>query len=210
MIWIIDQSVLLMSLQTYPLGVQRLSQTLWWSGHPKAINKTLMLRHLLVLHPQQKHGYPKMIWKGYMTPFYHGRFGYSTHVISKQQHVGRYNKKKHSHSSKPSNPTRRILETPDPRTPVRQKTRRHNGGPTRDVKQNKASRRSFQETYSDCGVIFQELQMSPQRGHFNKKRILSRSQSTKGHVSCGVGLWKIMKSFGRDEWRLFDLGALRI
>lgn len=83
-----------MSLQTYPLGVQRLSQTLWWSGHPKAINKTLMLRHLLVLHPQQKHRYPKMIWKGYMTPFYHGRFGYSTHVISKQQHVGRYNQKK--------------------------------------------------------------------------------------------------------------------
>ena len=109
MIWIIDQSVLLMSLQTYPLGVQRLSQTLWWSGHPKAINKTLMLRHLLVLHPQQKHGYPKMIWKGYMTPFYHGRFGYSTHVISKQQHVGRYNKKK-------PQPLLKTIQSPPPHT----------------------------------------------------------------------------------------------
>lgn len=177
MIWIIDQSVLLMSLQTYPLEVQRLSQTLWWSGHPKAINKTMMLRHLLVLHPNKNYGYPKMIWKGYVKTILSWPFWvqYPCKINTKTCWVGTTAK---TPTATPQNhPTpRRILETPTLAHLV-STTHADTTGAPQEMSTNKASRISFPETYSDCGIIFQELQMSPHRGHFNKKRIVSQSRT---------------------------------
>lgn len=107
-----------------------------------------------------------------MTPFYHGHFGYSTHVKSTQKHVGRYNSKNtNSHPSKPSNPPRRILETPDPRTPVRPHTQTQRGPHKRCQLTRPAGDHFRKHILEMRWNFFQELQMSPKkRGHFNKKK----------------------------------------
>lgn len=92
-------------------------------------------------------------------PFYHGHFGYSTHVKSKQQ------QKKHQQPPLSNHPTPPPY-TGDPRPSHTCVVYTHAGvttGAPQEMSTHKASRISFPETYSDCGVIFQETTAVPQK-----------------------------------------------